>query len=123
MTSKEYIRSVLRSESPNFNNVNRRVLHGVLGCVTESGELVDTVKKSLFYGRSLNEENIKEEIGDIFWYIAVICNEMNWSFEEVWEANIRKLRARYPEQFTEELAANRDIDKEMKALNDDSSNP
>ena len=116
MTNKEYIKNVLRSESASFNNINERILHGVIGCVTEAGELADNLKKATFYGRGIDHQNIKEELGDLLWYVALILSEEGWTFEEIMEANIRKLKARYPEQFTEGGAFDRDIKSEMEAL-------
>lgn len=47
------------------------LLHCATGLVTESAELVDAIKKHVFYGKPLDVVNIKEEIGDILWYIAI----------------------------------------------------
>jgi len=72
-------------------SMNIRLLHGYLGLITEVGEL--------------DPENIDiKEVGDIFWYLALICDEMNWEFEDVMEKNIVKLKARYPQKFEETLA-------------------
>lgn len=116
MTNEEYVKQVLRTESPNFTDINTRILHGVIGCCTESGELLDAVKKSLFYRKTLDVVNIKEELGDLLWYVALVSAEIGWSFEEIMDANIAKLTKRYPEQFTEELAVNRDLKEERKTL-------
>jgi len=120
MTPNEYIDNVLRSESSTFGNLNERILHGVLGVGTEAGEIQNAVKKSIFYGRQLDKTNLKEEIGDILWYIAILLNECDWTFEDVMERNIAKLRKRYPEQFTDEAANNRDLKGERAVLEDES---
>jgi NTP pyrophosphatase (non-canonical NTP hydrolase) len=112
----EYIQSVKRTESPNFNSVNSRILHGVIGCCTEAGELLDSVKKSLFYGRELDYINIEEEIGDLFWYVALIMDECQFDLEHVLERNIAKLKIRYPEQFTNAHAENRNLEAERSEL-------
>lgn len=116
MTNEEYVKSVLRSESPNFNKINERLLHACLGIQTESGEFSDNIKKCLFYGRALNVFNAKEELGDLLWYIALAIDELRTTFEEVMELNIAKLRARYPEQFTSEKALNRNLEEERNIL-------
>jgi NTP pyrophosphatase (non-canonical NTP hydrolase) len=113
----EYIQSVKRSESPHFDAcMNQRILHGAMGVCTEAGEIMDAVKKSLFYNRVLDRANLIEEMGDAFWYLALMADELGVSFEEIWERNINKLKLRYPEQFTPEAAQNRDIAKERTAL-------
>lgn len=116
MTTQEYIKSVLRSESANFYSINPRLLHAALGICSESGEFSDSLKKSLFYGRQLDVVNAKEELGDLLWYIALAIDELGSSFEEIMELNINKLKKRYPEQFSEDKAYNRDLEVERKIL-------
>lgn len=48
------------------------LLHAQMGIMTECGELADQIKRHLFYGTELDIVNIKEEIGDIMWYIAIL---------------------------------------------------
>ena len=45
---------------------DRDILHGVIGIITEAGELAE----NLLYGKSI--DNLKEELGDVMWYIALI---------------------------------------------------
>jgi len=47
------------------------LLHAAMGICTESGEFFDPIKKHLMYGKPLDEENMREELGDLLWYIAV----------------------------------------------------
>jgi len=124
MNSEEYIKNAVRTESCNFpkikerlsNSFQLRTLHGTLGIVTEAGELADQIKKFVFYNNDLDVTNIKEEMGDVFWYLAVLCHNLNITSEEIFETNIEKLKSRYPEKFTKEKALKRDLDKERKIL-------
>lgn len=116
MTSDEYIQNAIRTESHNFQLQNPRILHGAMGCCTEAGELLDAVKKHIFYGREIDVINVKEEIGDLFWYLGILCHTYGWTFDEIWDINIAKLKQRYPEMFTEDKANNRDLDAERKIL-------
>lgn len=84
--------------------------HAVLGISTESGELADAYKKFLIYGKSLDFENINEECGDLLWYICLALKAIGVSLEDCMEHNVEKLKIRYPEKFTEELAKER-LDK------------
>jgi len=93
-----------------------RLLHASMGLVTESGELMDAMKKHLFYGKELDKTNLIEECGDLFWYIALLLNTLNVNMETVMQINVDKLKARYPEKFTEFHAKNRDLDTERKIL-------
>jgi NTP pyrophosphatase (non-canonical NTP hydrolase) len=93
-----------------------RLIHYAFGLGTEAGELQDAVKKYVAYGKALDKTNIKEEIGDLLWYIARICTLHGWDLQEVMDLNINKLRSRYPEKFTEENAITRDLAKERQIL-------
>lgn len=91
-------------------------LHMVLGMFTEVAEIADVFKKSLAYDKKIDWVNVKEEIGDVMWYIANLCELHEWSLEEILQTNIDKLKARYPEKFTNEKALNRDLETERLIL-------
>lgn len=93
-----------------------RLLHGGIGLATESGEFLDALKRHIFYGKPLDTVNLAEEMGDLFWYMAVVCNAVGVSFEDVMEKNIAKLQARYGSKFSEHRATNRDLIAERRIL-------
>lgn len=93
-----------------------RLLHAAFGISTEAGELLDAIKKEIFYGKNSDIVNIKEEISDVLWYCAIACDAMGTDLEEVMKINIDKLRARFPEKFTEENAQNRDLNNERQVM-------
>lgn len=94
-----------------------RVVHGMVGVVTEAGELQDMVYRSIVNSTPLDRLNLKEELGDILWYVALVADAGGFTLEEVMKRNIEKLKARYGDKFTEEAALNRDLTKEKSALN------
>ena len=124
MNFKEYTRNVLNTENIDFVGIKSRLslastmrlLHGSIGVSTEAGELLDAMKKFIFYGRSIDRANVKEELGDILYYASLTMDEMGFTLEDVMETNSEKLKARYPEKFTEDKAINRDLDKERQIL-------
>ncbi len=117
MMPEEYVNLVLATESPAVPpNMPMRIIHGILGCVTESGELSDQLKRHLYYGQALDDVNIKEELGDLSWYMSLLLDAIGSSWEEIWKMNIDKLRKRYPNKFTVHDAANRDLDTERETL-------
>jgi NTP pyrophosphatase (non-canonical NTP hydrolase) len=91
-------------------------LHMVLGMQTEAAEIADVYKKTIAYKKPLDFVNIKEEVGDLMWYVANLCNMNGWDLREIMATNIAKLEARYPEKFTEEQAINRDLGAERQVL-------
>ena len=74
-------------------------LHYCLGIMTEAGELASLVKKEVFYDKRADGDDIKEEIGDLLWYIARFLDSTDLTFEECMEANLAKLEKRYPSGF------------------------
>lgn len=72
------------------------VLNGVLGLAGESGECADIVKKHMFQGHELNAEKLKDELGDVLWYIACTASGLGITLEEVALYNVEKLSKRFP---------------------------
>ena len=76
-----------------------RLITAALGMGAESGEFTEVVKKIVFQGKPVNEDNIfhmKRELGDIMWYVAQACMALDTDFNESIEMNVEKLKARYP---------------------------
>lgn len=119
-----YTQHVKRSENKTYTSPRKRantehlmrLLHGGMGLVTESAELLDTLKRHIFYGVDIDIVNIKEELGDIEWYSAIIRDELKVSQETIQELNILKLAKRYNNEFSEHNAVNRNLDIEREVL-------
>ena len=98
-------------------------LHMILGMQTEAAEIADVYKKCIAYKKPLDFVNIKEEVGDLMWYVANLCNMNGWDLRDILETNIAKLAARYPDKFTEDSAINRDLNFERQILEGIRINP
>lgn len=75
------------------------MLTGAMGLCSESGELMEIVKKMVFQGKPLTEEShfhMKRELGDIVWYWTNMCRALNLDPNEVIAENVNKLKSRYP---------------------------
>lgn len=83
------------------------IINASLGLSGEIGELNDMIKKSVFHGHFVDGEDIKKEIGDICWYVALMCKGFGFDLEEILQMNIDKLKKRYPEGFSEQASINR----------------
>lgn len=92
------------------------ILHGVLGMYTEAGELIEAIRNHLFKGEELDLVNLSEEVGDCFWYSALIAKNTNKTFEQIQMTNIKKLMKRFPNGFTNEEAKTRDLGSERTIL-------
>ena len=121
---KNYKKEALRTEQYDMEMIKKRLLdedtirllHSAIGLSTEANEFLDMLKKHIYYGKKLDLPNVKEEIGDVFWYTAVAIDVLKTTFDEIMSVNIKKLKVRYPEKFTKENALNRNLDKERKIL-------
>jgi len=97
-------------DTPRFH-VPQRVLTGAIGICSEGGELLDIVKKIIFQGKEPSTElrmKIKNELGDVMWYVQQILIAMDWELNDVLAENTKKLSGRYPEGFDVEKSENRE---------------
>lgn len=122
----DYIQQALSTTNREYESIKLRlqddktikILHALIGMTTEVGEAMDALKKYLIYGKPIDEVNLEEETGDLFWYCAILADACGFTFESSMEKNIAKLRARYPNKFTEFDALNRNLNKERTILED-----
>ena len=82
----------------------REVLNNYgLGLCGESGEVADLIKKKLHHShKTISVDDFKNELGDVLHYVAGIATILNISLEDVANANLEKLRERYPNGFNPE---------------------
>ena len=109
----EFVDAVTSNESKNYYDFAQRIailqdrddfpterlLTAAVGMSAEAGEFIEIIKKIIFQGKPVNEENLfhlKRELGDIMWYVAQACIGLDISLDEVMEMNVEKLVARYP---------------------------
>jgi len=69
--------------------------HMATGIGGEAGEIEDVIKKHVIYQKPLDVENVKEELGDLLFYMSNLMQSVSLSFEEVLQHNIDKLSVRY----------------------------
>jgi hypothetical protein len=75
MEFKDYIKTVVKRESNDFLKIKAnlsvdktlRLLHAAMGLCTECDELRIAISDD-------NKVNIKEELGDCFWYLGLLCD-------------------------------------------------
>lgn len=82
----------------NLIHTDHAIVYPTLGLVNEAGEVAGKVKK-LFRDKNglISEEDrqaLKGELGDVLWYLAQICTELDLTLTEVAEANLEKLFSR-----------------------------
>ena len=75
--------------------IGHAVIYPTLGLVNEAGEVAGKIKK-VFRDKNgeispETRETLKAELGDVLWYLAQTCTELELSLDEVAESNITKL--------------------------------
>lgn len=98
MTVNEYQKSAMTTLNPDLTKKDV-LLNSVMGLCGESGEAIDIVKKWMAQGHELDREHLAKELGDIAWYLAEAATALDLSLEEVFQANLDKLKKRYPDGF------------------------
>lgn len=106
MTPNEYQKEALRTAS-GMSQEYPRILNGLMGLNGEAGECIDILKKHLFQGHDLDREHMAKELGDVAWYLAVSADAIGYDLETIFQMNIDKLRARYPDGFDAEHSLHR----------------
>lgn len=105
MTVNEYHGLAMRT-APKLEE-DPMLIDAALGLTGEAGEVADLVKKCCYQGHELDFDAIVEELGDVAWYIALACQALGVSMENVLQINIEKLQKRYPDGFNAQKSRNR----------------
>ena len=100
MTVNEYQNLAMKTLNPALEKKDV-LINGVMGLCGESGEAIDIVKKWLAQGHELDRDALAGELGDIAWYLAETAYALDIPLEDIFAANIDKLKRRYPEGFSE----------------------
>nr|MBQ8245006.1 nucleoside triphosphate pyrophosphohydrolase family protein [Oscillospiraceae bacterium] len=106
MTINEYQTLAMTTLNPELDRKDV-LINGVMGLCGESGEAIDIVKKWLAQGHDLDREKLAKELGDIAWYLAETAYALELPLEEILQANLDKLKKRYPEGFSSHRSINR----------------
>lgn len=75
--------------------------------VVTAGKTLDYLKKVVFHDHPIDREKVKKELGDVLWYVSVLAHMCGFSLSEIAEANVAKLRIRFPEGFDSARSMNR----------------
>jgi len=78
-----------------FTPFKAELLHHAVGISSESGELIDAVKKNFIYNQEPNLTNIIEELGDLEFYMEGMRQVLGITREQTLQANKDKLAVRY----------------------------
>ena len=79
----------------------------IFGANGELGEVTDILKKHLFHYHKLDQGHLAEEIGDVMFYLVNLATLFNFNMEDILQANVDKLKKRYPDGFTAKASVER----------------
>lgn len=117
MTTDEYENNVLARASTSTHVVNAGLMHGAMGIAGEAGEVMEIVKKGIFYGKPIDTDKVKLELGDVLWYLTLAAKSVGATLNEIMMLNDAKLAARFGgTKFDAAKAINKDEAKEAKQM-------
>lgn len=97
MTFEEYQRQA--AVTAGYPNRLRNLEYPTLGLAGEAGEVANIVKKiQRDFNGEITEEiraKLKDELGDVLWYISACADELGLSLEEIARFNVEKLAKRH----------------------------
>ena len=82
----------------NYPSIGHPVIYPTLGLTSEAGEVAGKIKK-IFRDKggvigAAEREALKGELGDVLWYLAQVCTELDLSLDDVAGHNLEKLFSR-----------------------------
>jgi len=88
----------LSRRTAHYPTIGHPVIYPALGLTNEAGEVAGKIKK-IFRDKGgaigdADREVLKAELGDVLWYLAQVCTELDVSLEEVAQHNLDKLMSR-----------------------------
>lgn len=84
--------AIFPDELPDF--VNTGQVYTVLGQAGESGEISEKMKKAIREDDEQYIQEMRDEVGDVLWYLSQVCEEFDWDMGDVAQENIEKLQDR-----------------------------
>lgn len=93
-----------RSERRDRAGTYEETIEACLGLAGESGEVVDLIKKTIYYGKPLDRKKLAEELGDTLHYLTRLCELNGFDVMDIAAGNIHKLEKRYKSGYSDGAA-------------------
>ena len=81
-----------------YPDKDKNFIYPTLGLVGESGEVAEKIKKILRDKNGIFDYEsklaLKKELGDVLWYLSNLCDELEFSLNDVANENLEKLNLR-----------------------------
>jgi NTP pyrophosphatase (non-canonical NTP hydrolase) len=106
MTLDEFQQSAARTRNPGLTDTER-LLDSAAGLAEEAGEILGLVRKHAYQSHPLSRDKLQTELGDALWCLAMTAQSAGLTLEQVAAGNVAKLRARYPDGFSDAASQER----------------
>jgi NTP pyrophosphatase (non-canonical NTP hydrolase) len=106
MTLDEYQAAAARTANAKLSD-HERLFDAAAGLAEESGEILGLVRKHVFQSHPLVRDRLRIELGDALWCLAITAQSAGMTLEDIAAANMAKLRARYPEGYSDAASRRR----------------
>jgi len=116
---RQFVRSLCKAGSiiaAELTPDDAHKLHMAVGASGEAGELLDAIKKAVIYRKPLDIANVREECGDILFYVTGLLDSIGCNLDEVISENMAKLSTRYHSLAYSNHAAITRADKQTAAV-------
>lgn len=84
--------AIFPDELPDF--VETGQVYTVLGAAGETGEIQEKLKKAIREDDPSYITDMRDEVGDVLWYLSQVCEEFGWSMSDIADDNLAKLQDR-----------------------------
>ena len=93
---EQYVRDSFKS-SPKLSSmsVDTALRFSLTGLSEETGEVARLMCRESYKGQCMPKENWLEELGDVLWYLTALTVLKGFTFEDIFNYNVKKLERRY----------------------------
>src|SRR4051812_31619137 len=106
MTLDEYQKAAARTTNAKLSD-SERLFDAAAGLAEEAGEILGLVRKHVYQTHPLARDKLQTELGDALWCLTIAAQSAGLTLEQVAAANVAKLRARYPDGYTDTASRER----------------
>jgi len=106
MTLDEYETAAARTVNPKLSEPER-LMDAAAGLAEESGEILGLVRKHAYQSHALPLDKLTTELGDALWCLTMTAKCAGLTLDQVAAANVVKLRARYPDGYSDTRSRDR----------------
>lgn len=77
-------------------DLDNKLLWLITGLLEENGELLQILRQKEYKNQDIDISHLKEELGDVLYFVIGLMNHFDLSLEEIMLNNIIKLNKRFP---------------------------